>query len=47
LRIAEKELSDLAKNALADSGALPTQGLFWFATQVSALNRLYRNTHHD
>lgn len=47
LRLPGKELRDLAKNALADGGALQTQGLFWFATQVGALNRFYRNANPD
>jgi uncharacterized protein len=41
LRSGDKELRDKARNALADGGALHRQGqgLFWFASQVNALNR--------
>jgi len=41
LRTGNKELREHAKNALTDGEALQGQGLFWFASQVSALNRLH------
>jgi len=41
LRTGDRELHDRARNALADSGALQKQGLFWFASQVTALSRLF------
>jgi uncharacterized protein YyaL (SSP411 family) len=40
LRLGDKELRDKARAALADGGAMQKQGLFWFASQVIALNRL-------
>jgi len=36
-----KELGVQAKNALADGEVLQKQEVFWFASQVNALNRLY------
>ena len=41
LRSGDKALRDKAREALADGEALQKQGLFGFASQVSALNRLY------
>lgn len=41
LRTGDKALRDKARNALADGEALQKQGLFWFASQVTALNRLF------
>jgi len=41
LRTGDRELRDKARNALADSEALQKQGLFWFASQVIALNRFF------
>ena len=41
LRTGNKELRDHAKNALADGEVLQRQELFWFASQVRALNRLH------
>jgi uncharacterized protein len=35
----DKVLRGMARNALADGGALQRQGLFWHASQVNALNR--------
>ena len=42
LRSGDKALRDKAREALTDGEALQKQGLFWFASQVSALNLLYR-----
>ena len=42
LRSGDKELREHARNALAESEILQKQGLFWFASQVSALNRLFQ-----
>lgn len=42
LRSGDKELREYARNALAESEILQKQGLFWFASQVSALNRLFQ-----
>jgi len=41
LRSGDKELRDRARNALADGEILQKQGLFWFASQVIALNRFF------
>ena len=41
LRTGDRELRDKARNALADSEALHKQGMFWFASQVSAINRFF------
>ena len=41
LQSGDRELHDLARNALADSAVLQKQGMFWFASQVMALSRLF------
>ena len=43
LRSGEEGLRDQARNALADGEVLQKQGLFWYASQVNALNLLYDN----
>jgi hypothetical protein len=40
LRSGDRALHEQARNALAEGEVLQKQGLFWFASQVSALNRL-------
>jgi hypothetical protein len=47
LQSGDKELRKLAISALADGDASLKKGLFWFSTQVIALNRLFGlNTRH-
>ncbi len=41
LRSGDKALQDKARAALADGEALQSHGLFWHASQVMALNRLF------
>jgi hypothetical protein len=43
LRTGDVELREKARNALSFGEVLQRQGLFWFANQVSALNRLFES----
>jgi len=43
LRTGDAELREKARNALSYGEVLQRQGLFWFASQVSALNRLFES----